>query len=129
MRKARQCVVDGTRVEEIDTAILQLLASLWRTSLERGIACTWHGASEALRQTAALVGVAELLQFPECRARASAAAMSLPDLKSGGDSAIGRLGYRRRPNRPASPWSSAVLWLNWAAAQVDACLASDDSGQ
>lgn len=62
--EGRQFVVDGTRVEEIDTAILQLLTSLWRTSSERGIACTWHGVSQALRRTAALVGVAELLQFP-----------------------------------------------------------------
>lgn len=58
-------IVDGTQVEEIDTAILQLLASLWRTCLERGIGCTWQGASNALRQTAALVGVAELLHFPD----------------------------------------------------------------
>ncbi len=57
-------VVDGTAVEEIDTAILQLLASLWRTCMERGISCTWHGASDVLRQTAGLIGVAELLQFP-----------------------------------------------------------------
>ena len=57
-------VVDGTRVEEIDTAILQLLASLWRTARERGTACTWHGASEILRQTASLIGVAEVLHFP-----------------------------------------------------------------
>ena len=27
--------IDGSRVEEIDTAILQLLASLWRTAKER----------------------------------------------------------------------------------------------
>ena len=58
-------VVDGTRVEEIDTAILQLLASLWRTCLERRIACTWHGASDALRQAADLVGLADLLQLPD----------------------------------------------------------------
>ena len=57
-------VVDGTAVEEIDTAILQLLASLWRTCMERGISCSWHGASDVLRQTAGLIGVAELLQFP-----------------------------------------------------------------
>jgi anti-anti-sigma regulatory factor len=70
-------VVDGTRVEEIDTAILQLLASLWRTCLARGIACTWRGASDALRQTAALVGVAEMMHFPlveSARDRAHAAA-------------------------------------------------------
>ena len=64
LAEGRQLVLDGTRVEEIDTAILQLLTSLWRTSLARGISCTWHGASDALRRTAALVGVAELLQFP-----------------------------------------------------------------
>ena len=34
-------IVDGTRVEEIDTAVLQLLTSLWCTGRERGIACTW----------------------------------------------------------------------------------------
>ncbi len=59
-------VVDGTRVEEIDTAILQLLASLWRTCLTRGIACTWHGStSDALRRAANLVGLADLLQLPD----------------------------------------------------------------
>jgi anti-anti-sigma regulatory factor len=63
----RHIIVDGTRVEEIDTAILQLLVSLWRTCLTRGIPCTWHGASDALRQTASLVGVAEMLQFSDVR--------------------------------------------------------------
>jgi anti-anti-sigma regulatory factor len=58
-------VIDGARVEEIDTAILQLLTSLWRTCLERGVACTWHGVSDALRRTATLIGVAEMLHFPD----------------------------------------------------------------
>jgi len=40
-----------------------LLASLWRTSRERGIHCTWKGASGALRQSATLIGVAEVLNF------------------------------------------------------------------
>jgi hypothetical protein len=31
--------------------------------MERGIACTWHGASDALRQSAGLIGVAEMLQL------------------------------------------------------------------
>lgn len=56
--------VDGSRVEEIDTAILQLLASLWRSSAERGSACTWAGVSEPLRRAAALIDLAELLHFP-----------------------------------------------------------------
>jgi hypothetical protein len=42
-----------------------LLTSLWRTSQERGISCTWHGVSDVLRQRAALIGVAEMLHFPE----------------------------------------------------------------
>jgi len=50
--------------------------------------------------------------------------MSLPDLKSGGRSAID-------DSIPAPSESTGVavqqcrLWLNWAAAQVDACLSSD----
>lgn len=64
LAKGGPVVIDGARVEEIDTAMLQLLASLWRTSRERGIDCTWKGASGALRQTAALIGVAEVLNFP-----------------------------------------------------------------
>ena len=59
----RPIVVDGARVEEIDTAVLQLLTSLWRTGQQRGIACTWHGASDALRRTAALIGVAGILHL------------------------------------------------------------------
>ncbi len=52
------------------------------------------------------------------------AAMSLPDVNSGGESAIDE-------SIPAPPESTGVavqqclLWLNWAAAQVDACLTSD----
>jgi anti-anti-sigma regulatory factor len=56
-------VIDGTQVEEIDTAILQLLTCLWRTGKERGIDCIWHGASDALRQSASLIGVADMLQL------------------------------------------------------------------
>ena len=59
-------VLDGTAVEEIDTAILQLLASLWRTTRERGTPCAWQGTSEVLRNTATLIGVAEALHFAEC---------------------------------------------------------------
>jgi anti-anti-sigma regulatory factor len=56
-------IVDGSHVEEIDTAVLQLLTSLWRTGQERGITCAWRGSSDALRRTAALVGVAGILQL------------------------------------------------------------------
>jgi anti-anti-sigma regulatory factor len=60
----RPIAIDGARVEEIDTAILQLLASLWRTARERGFACSWTGVSDGLRRTANLVGMTEMLHFP-----------------------------------------------------------------
>ena len=56
-------VIDGGQVQEIDTAILQLLASLWRTAPGRGSPCSWEGASDELRRTAELIGVAEALQL------------------------------------------------------------------
>jgi anti-sigma B factor antagonist len=65
LAEGAQLEVDGSQVEEIDTAILQLLTSLWRTGQERGIACSWFGVSAALRHTACLVGVAPMLRFPE----------------------------------------------------------------
>jgi anti-anti-sigma regulatory factor len=58
-------VVDGSRVEEIDTAILQLLASLWRSGKERGVAIRWSGASRALREQADLIGVTPFLHLPD----------------------------------------------------------------
>ncbi len=58
-------VVDGTRVQEIDTAILQVLASLWKSSRERGIPCVWRGVSDVLRRTAGLIGLTETLHFPD----------------------------------------------------------------
>jgi anti-anti-sigma regulatory factor len=61
-------VVDGSRVEEIDTSILQLLVSLWRSASQRGIACGWAECSNALRQSAELIGVAEMLHFPDASA-------------------------------------------------------------
>lgn len=63
LERGEAVVIDGTQVEEIDTAILQLLTCLWRTGKERGIVCTWHGASDALRQSAGLIGVADMLQL------------------------------------------------------------------
>jgi anti-anti-sigma regulatory factor len=56
-------VLDGSRVEEIDTAILQLLVSAWLGAAKRGVECRWQGASEALRHSATLIGVAATLQL------------------------------------------------------------------
>jgi anti-anti-sigma regulatory factor len=70
--------VDGSRVEEIDAAILQLLASLWRTSQDRGIACTWQGASDVLRRMANLIGLAEILHFPDRKSARGGSDIPLP---------------------------------------------------
>jgi anti-anti-sigma regulatory factor len=67
-------VIDGSRVEEVDTAILQLLASLWRTAAERGIACSWSGASDVVRRMANLIGVADVLHLPAAQGRRDVAA-------------------------------------------------------
>jgi anti-anti-sigma regulatory factor len=55
--------LDGSRVEEIDTAILQLLTSAWTDAAKRGVACKWLGTSAALRNSATLIGVSEILQL------------------------------------------------------------------
>ena len=59
--------VDGSRVQEVDTAVLQLLGSLWRSCRERGVGCAWLGASDALRRAARLIGLEEALHFPDAK--------------------------------------------------------------
>jgi anti-anti-sigma regulatory factor len=56
-------ILDGSRVEEIDTAILQLLVGAWLGAAQRGVECRWQGASQALRHAATLIGVAATLQL------------------------------------------------------------------
>jgi anti-anti-sigma regulatory factor len=55
--------LDGSRVEEIDTAILQLLTGAWIDAAQRSVECRWHGTSAVLRNSATLIGVSEILQF------------------------------------------------------------------
>jgi len=56
-------LIDGGRVEQIDTAVLQLLVSAWLGAAKRGIECRWQSASQALRRSATLIGVAEILRL------------------------------------------------------------------
>ena len=60
---SREIVIDGGDVDEIDTAVVQLLVSLWRTCTERTIPCRWSSASVPLRRTATLLGVAGFLEL------------------------------------------------------------------
>ena len=62
--KGGPMLLDGSRVEEIDTAVLQLLAAAWRSGRERKAECQWRGASEELRATAHLLGMGEMLDLP-----------------------------------------------------------------
>jgi anti-anti-sigma regulatory factor len=59
--------VDGSRVQDVDTAVLQLLCSAWRSCGERGISCVWQGVSDALRHAARLIGVEAALHLPEVK--------------------------------------------------------------
>jgi len=51
--------VDGTRVESVDTAALQVLLAFVRTLQNHGAVVRWTGVSEALLGTAQLLGVAK----------------------------------------------------------------------
>jgi ABC-type transporter Mla MlaB component len=53
--------LDGSAVEQIDTAGLQLLLSVVRTAAERGAVLGWAGASTALRTSAKRLGVSAQL--------------------------------------------------------------------
>ncbi|MGO4702118.1 STAS domain-containing protein [Dyella sp. 2RAB6] len=56
--------LDGGAVERVDTAALQLLAVFRREAAARGVAVAWLGASEALRDGAARLGLARTLELP-----------------------------------------------------------------
>ena len=57
-------VLDGSGVERVDTAALQLLVLLRRELDGRGGKLAWHGASEALNEAAGLLGLARILELP-----------------------------------------------------------------
>ncbi len=56
--------VDGGAVERVDTAALQLLLAARRDAAKASVAFTWLGASDALRDAAALTGLAQTLELP-----------------------------------------------------------------
>ena len=58
-------ILDGTQVQELDTSVLQLLVSLWRTAAARGIGVAWQGVSEVLAKSAVLIGVAEHIDIKD----------------------------------------------------------------
>ncbi|MBA2077221.1 STAS domain-containing protein [Rhodanobacter sp. PCA2] len=56
--------LDGSQVERVDTAALQLLVLLCRELDRRGGTLAWRGSSAALDEAAGLLGVAKILELP-----------------------------------------------------------------
>jgi ABC-type transporter Mla MlaB component len=56
--------IDGAAVSRLHAAPLQLLAAFWRDRRDRGLATDWVQASTSLREAAATLGLAGLLNLP-----------------------------------------------------------------
>lgn len=58
LQRVAPLFLDGKHVEVVDGAGLQLLASLVKTALEKGIEIRWQGASDGLLRAASQFGIA-----------------------------------------------------------------------
>ena len=59
--------LDGSQVERVDTAALQLLVMLRRALDGRDGSLAWRGSSAALDNAAGLLGLAKILELPAAR--------------------------------------------------------------
>jgi anti-anti-sigma regulatory factor len=60
---ATAIVMDGSRVERLDAAAMQVLAGFVRTARERGLALTWQSSSPVLNQAARVLGLEPFLEL------------------------------------------------------------------
>jgi len=60
---ATSIVMDGRRVERIDTAAMQVLANFCRAARERGQALVWQNPSTGLQQAAHALGLEAMLEM------------------------------------------------------------------
>jgi len=60
---ATSIVMDGRRVERIDTAAMQVLANFCRVARERGHALVWQNPSIGLQQAAHALGLQAMLEM------------------------------------------------------------------
>ena len=60
---ATAVVMDGSRVERLDAAAVQVLAGFVRAARERGLAFTWQGSSPVLQQAARVLGFESILEL------------------------------------------------------------------
>ncbi|GEM_PF-3422545 len=58
-----EIVMDGSRVESVDSAALQVLLAFVRSARAHGAVIHWSGISETLLNTAQLLGLARLLSL------------------------------------------------------------------
>ncbi|MEX1828748.1 lipid asymmetry maintenance protein MlaB [Luteibacter sp. CQ10] len=56
--------IDGSAVNQIDTAGLQVLAAFSRDARAAGLAVRWRGASDSLHRGVAVLGLSELIELP-----------------------------------------------------------------
>jgi ABC-type transporter Mla MlaB component len=59
--------LDGSRVEQIDSAGLRLLVAFIRERRAAGCAISWRGASSVLNRAVALLGLTTAVNLPEMR--------------------------------------------------------------
>ena len=59
---ATAIVIDGSRIERLDAAAMQVLAGFTRTARDRGLALTWHSPSPVLQQAARVLGLEVILE-------------------------------------------------------------------
>lgn len=63
LQRATPVTLDGSSVESVDGAGLQLLAGFVKSADEVSLPVSWCGASDRLRQAAAVVGLGGVLRF------------------------------------------------------------------
>ncbi len=63
LRSGGTVQLNGSGVERADAAALQLLLAFWRESEAVGVAVAWQNPSPALLHSAAVIGIAGLIQL------------------------------------------------------------------
>ena len=60
---ATAVVLDGSRVERLDAAAMQVLVGFTRAAREQGLALTWQNPSPVLQQAARVLGFETILEM------------------------------------------------------------------
>ena len=63
LASATSVVLDGSRVERLDAAAMQLLAGFFRSARNRGLAISWQSPSPGIQQAAQLLGLESILEM------------------------------------------------------------------